>query len=87
MDDSLCCIFVHQATVMSMEEIIEGIRSEDPTVQFQSTQSARKLLSRERQPPIDDILNAGVVPQLVAFLACMDRYVLLPGSVQSLNKL
>ncbi len=69
---------------MSMEEIISGIRSEDPAVQFQSTQSARKLLSRERQPPIDDILDAGVVPQLVAFLACMDRCVALPYSCHSL---
>lgn len=64
---------------MNMAEIISGIQNADPQIQFQSTQAARKLLSRERQPPIDDILKADVVPQLVAFLACVDRCVSAPG--------
>ena len=69
----LMSYIICQVTAMNMAEIISGIQNPDPLVQFQSTQAARKLLSRERQPPIDDILKAGVVPQLVAFLACVDR--------------
>lgn len=53
---------------LSMAEIIKGIQSNEPTTQFNATQQCRKLLSRERQPPIDDIINAGVVPRLVQYL-------------------
>lgn len=53
---------------MSMVEIINGIQGRDPGMQFQATQSARRLLSRERQPPIDDVIKAGIIPRLVEFL-------------------
>jgi importin subunit alpha-2 len=54
--------------LMSVEEIQNGILCADPIKQFQATQSARKILSRERNPPIDVFINLGVMPRLVEFL-------------------
>ncbi|CAH1799594.1 unnamed protein product [Owenia fusiformis] len=53
---------------MTMIEILNGVDSTQPNVQFQCVQAARKMLSRERSPPIDQMIEAGMVPKLVAFL-------------------
>ena len=58
---------------MTMVEIINGIQGTDSSMYFQCTQACRKLLSRERHPPIDDIIKAGVLPQLVKFLDFNDK--------------
>lgn len=63
-----------QAPTMCLEEIINGITSNDTNKQVIATQSARKMLSRERNPPIDAIINAGMVTPLVAFLDRADKY-------------
>ncbi len=58
---------------MTMEEIVAGIKGTDTSLYFQSTQSCRKLLSRERHPPIDGIIESGVLPRLVKFLDYNDQ--------------
>ena len=58
---------------MSLEEIINGISCNDPSKQLMATQSARKMLSRERNPPITAIIEAGMVPPLVTFLSQFDK--------------
>ncbi|XP_045114026.1 importin subunit alpha-1-like [Portunus trituberculatus] len=58
---------------LSLEEIINGITSNDSSTQLMATQGARKMLSRERSPPIDAILEAGLVHPLVGFLERADN--------------
>ena len=67
-------IFYFQSTVsLSLPEIIAGINGSDSGLQMTATQAARKLLSKERNPPIDDIIKAGVIPRMVEYLAHSDR--------------
>uniref|UniRef100_A0A336LQQ0 Importin subunit alpha n=1 Tax=Culicoides sonorensis TaxID=179676 RepID=A0A336LQQ0_CULSO len=59
--------------VMNMTEIVNGLNSRDPTREFESVQSARKMLSKERNPPIDTMIGHGVVPIFVTFLERFDN--------------
>lgn len=52
-----------------MADIISAVRGSDQTKKMQAVQSARKILSRERNPPIDDFITAGIIPYLVDFLS------------------
>lgn len=53
---------------MSAEEIMYGMVSSNEAVQLKATQACRKILSRERNPPIDHMIRLGVVPRCVEFL-------------------
>ncbi|ESO84965.1 hypothetical protein LOTGIDRAFT_221684 [Lottia gigantea] len=58
---------------MPVTEIISCINGTDLQQQFNATQAVRKLLSKERNPPINDIIEAGLVPRLKEFLSHSDR--------------
>lgn len=55
--------------IESIPALVAGVFSDDPTAQLDSTTQFRKLLSIERNPPIDEVVQSGVVPRLVEFLA------------------
>lgn len=57
-------------SIMSTEEILIGMNSSNTDKNFEAVQASRKMLSRERQPPIDFMINHGIVPKLVRFLDC-----------------
>lgn len=51
-----------------LKELVLKAQSTDPTVQLQAVQSARKLLSTDRNPPIDPLIDSGILPILVECL-------------------
>ena len=57
----------------SLETIVEKARSADQATQLAAVQAARKLLSSDRNPPIDALINSGILPVLVKCLKDIDN--------------
>ncbi|KAI3460773.1 hypothetical protein Pfo_017436 [Paulownia fortunei] len=53
----------------SLPAMIAGVWSNDGALQLEATTQFRKLLSIERNPPIEEVIQSGVVPRFVEFLA------------------
>ncbi|KAK1869548.1 hypothetical protein I4F81_012023 [Pyropia yezoensis] len=58
------------AVLERLPEMVQGVMSANGTEQMQYTLEFRKLLSIERNPPIDQVIQQGVVPRFVEFLQC-----------------
>ncbi|CAA2993628.1 importin subunit alpha [Olea europaea subsp. europaea] len=56
----------------SLLEMITGVWSNDGTLQLKATTQFRKLLLSERNLPIEEVIQSGVVPRFVEFLARND---------------
>lgn len=51
--------------------LVGGVYSNDPAAQLEATMAFRKLLS-EKTPPIDQVIESGVVPRFMEFLQTPD---------------
>ncbi|KVH99803.1 Armadillo, partial [Cynara cardunculus var. scolymus] len=52
----------------SLPNMVAGVYSNDNNMQLEATTQFRKLLSIERSPPIEEVIQSGVVPRFVEFL-------------------
>lgn len=66
---------VSSPSALSIDEIVNHINSSDESLQLLAVQTCRKLLSRERNPPINDIIEGGIVPRCIELLDNDDKYV------------
>lgn len=51
----------------------DAAQTENPAAQLAAIQAARKLLSSDRNPPIDPLIASGILPILVQCLECYDN--------------
>ncbi|XP_076165935.1 karyopherin alpha3 [Ptiloglossa arizonensis] len=56
---------------INLVELVMNADSSDPVVQLEAVQSARKLLSSDRNPPIDPLIDSGILPILVR---CLEQH-------------
>jgi len=65
-----------EASPALIAEQREAVLSEDPARQLQATQHFRRLLSIERNPPIQQVIESGVVQRFVQFLQINENHAL-----------
>ncbi|XP_026754216.2 importin subunit alpha-1-like [Galleria mellonella] len=53
---------------MSPAEIVQGLKSQDLSVKTASARAARRMLSKEQNPPISIMVNAGIIKPLIDVL-------------------
>lgn len=56
---------------INLKELVKKAESPNPVEQLQAVQSARKLLSSDRNPPIDPLIESGILPILVR---CLEQH-------------
>uniref|UniRef100_A0A8C3V4V6 Importin subunit alpha n=1 Tax=Catharus ustulatus TaxID=91951 RepID=A0A8C3V4V6_CATUS len=57
----------------SLEEIVEAVNGDDIQLQLLATQATRRILSRHKDPPINQIIELGIIPRMVEFLGRADN--------------
>jgi len=51
-----------------LPQMVQGVMGDDPAQQTEATTQFRRLLSIEKNPPIQQVIDSGVVPRFVDFL-------------------
>ncbi|XP_051155864.1 importin subunit alpha [Leptopilina boulardi] len=67
-DDAQSPPGVMKSPALSVDEVIVGMNSQDEANVLLATQTCRKMLSREKNPPIDVMISKGIVPRCIEFL-------------------
>ncbi|XP_053185381.1 importin subunit alpha-8 [Scomber japonicus] len=62
-----------KAPSLTIEDIIKAVNGDCKESQTRGCQAARKLLSQERNPPLKDIIDAGLLTRFVSFLGMDDE--------------
>lgn len=52
--------------------MVQNLYSQNPASQLEATAQFRKVLSKEKNPPIKEVISVGVVPRFVEFLRSED---------------
>jgi len=71
----------------SPAQLIEGINSDEPTLQLPAVTQFRELLSIPKTPPITEVIAAGVVPRFVQFLQFADNPMLQSEAAWALTNI
>jgi len=58
----------------NISSLVKAINSSDSRKRYTATVEFRRMLSVEEQPPIQEVINSGVVPRLMKFLSFDDDY-------------
>lgn len=59
---------VNASKLEQLPQMVQGVMGNDPAVQTECTTQFRRLLSIEKNPPIQQVIDSGVVPRFVTFL-------------------
>lgn len=57
-----------ETSSLNLHELFLKAQNEDPTIRFEAIRSTRKLLSIDRNPPIDQIIQSNFLPIFVQYL-------------------
>uniref|UniRef100_A0A8C9XQD8 Importin subunit alpha n=1 Tax=Sander lucioperca TaxID=283035 RepID=A0A8C9XQD8_SANLU len=72
-EEALDYISNDMVAVLPLDEIIKDVNSDCKESQTRGCQAARKLLSQERNPPMKEIIDAGLLSRFVSFLGMDDE--------------
>ncbi|OQR68084.1 importin subunit alpha-1-like [Tropilaelaps mercedesae] len=62
-----------QPAIPDIDELVKGIHSTDVEIALRFTHMSRRVLSKERNPPIDKFIELKAVPRLVELLKVKER--------------